>query len=339
MNAKVEKMNFENEEVDWKVDEISVYGTITRPKIENPHSAVVFVAGSGPTDRDWCSPLLPGTNGSGKLLAEVLAAQGFLTLRYDKAASGLHVRENIPKLIGKISMQSHLNELSGAVETLIAKKYGAPNEIFMLTNSEGAIHALNYQLQATNKFKGLILTGAPGQSIGQVARSQIVNQIKPLPNAETILKHYDEAVNLFLAGKPVVPEPSLPEGIKQLLFSLATPANLPFARELWNYDLSEYIAKVNEPILVMIGKKDVQVDWQVDGKALENATAKKDSVTFVYPENADHVLKYEEKPREKITSEALLSYNVQNRKLDQEATDAILNWLNRQVLNSKEKNL
>jgi uncharacterized protein len=327
MNAKVDPKDFENEEVEWKVDDISVYGTITRPKIENAHSAIVFVAGSGPTDRDWCSPLLPGKNGSGKLLAEALAAQGFLTLRYDKSASGPHVKENIPKMIGKISMQSHLIELSGAIETLIAKKYVEPNEIFVLTNSEGAIHAVNYQLQASNKFKGLILTGAPGQSIGQVARSQIVNQIKPLPDAETIMKHYDEAINLFLAGKPMVVEPSLPEGIKQLLFSLATPANLPFARELWDYNLSEYVAKVKEPILVMIGKKDVQVDWQIDGKALENAASKRDSVTFVYPENADHVLKYEEKPREKITSEALLSYNVQNRKLDQEAIDAILNWL------------
>lgn len=201
----------------------------------------------------------------------------------------------------------------------------------MLTNSEGAIHALNYQLQASVKFKGLILTGAPGQSIGQVARNQIVNQIKLLPNAETIMKQYDEAVNMFLNSEPLVADPSLPEGIKQLLFSLATPANLPFARELWNYNPSECIAKVKEPILVLIGQKDVQVDWQVDGKALENATAKKNSVAFVYPDNADHVLKYEEKPREKITSEVLLSYNAQNRKLDSEAPNTIVNWLSKQI--------
>jgi dienelactone hydrolase len=128
-----------------------------------------------------------------------------------------------------------------------------------------------------------------------------------------------------------VVDSSLPEGIKQLLFSLANPANLPFARELWNFNPSEYIAKVNEPILVLIGKKDVQVDWQVDGKALEKATAKKNSVAFVYPVNADHVLKYEEKPREKITSEALLGYNAQDRKLDPEAANAIVNWLDKQI--------
>ena len=39
----MEKLDFENEEVEWKVNEIPVYGTFTRPKGEDPHSAVVFV--------------------------------------------------------------------------------------------------------------------------------------------------------------------------------------------------------------------------------------------------------------------------------------------------------
>jgi pimeloyl-ACP methyl ester carboxylesterase len=231
---------------------------------------VVFVAGSGPTDRDWCSPLLPGKNGSGKLLAEYLASQGFLTLRYDKIASGPHAQENVSKMIGKISMQSHVDELSGAVNTL----EGA-DSLFALTNSEGAIHALNYQLQAKTKFKGMVLTGAPGRSIGKVARTQIVNQLASLPNRETIIKQYDASIASFVNGKPVVPDSALPEGIKQLLLSLITPANLPFARELWAYDPSEVISKIKEPILVIIGKKDIQVDWQVDGKTLEVAVAGK----------------------------------------------------------------
>ena len=109
----------ENRKVSWQVDNITVYGTLTSPKDEGICCGVVFVAGSGPTDRDWCSPLLPGTNGSGKLLAELLAQNGFATLRYDKRASGPHVKENISKMMGKVSMQSHLDELSGAVKALI----------------------------------------------------------------------------------------------------------------------------------------------------------------------------------------------------------------------------
>jgi pimeloyl-ACP methyl ester carboxylesterase len=328
----MEQRDFENEEVEWKVNEIPVYGTLTRPKGEDPHSAVVFVAGSGPTDRDWCSPLLPGKNGSGKLLAEALASQGFLTLRYDKRASGPHVQENIPKIIGKISMQSHIDELSGAVETLISGKYTDRNNLFVLTSSEGAIHALNYHLQARIKFKGMVLTGAPGRSIGQVARSQIYNQIKSLPNKETIMKYYDDTIATFVIGKPVVPDSSLPEGIKLLLLSLANPANLPFSRELWTYNPSEFIPKVKEPILVIIGKKDIQTDWQADGKALEIATANKNNMTFFYPENANHVLKHETRPFEKLSAvEAAVSYNAEDRELDKDTLNTILSWLIKQT--------
>ena len=73
------------------------------------------LAGSGPTDRNWNSPLIPGTNGSAALLAQVLTAQNFITLRYDKRASGPHVRENMSRLMGKISMQGHREELAGGV--------------------------------------------------------------------------------------------------------------------------------------------------------------------------------------------------------------------------------
>src|ERR1039457_6279172 len=173
----------EDKEVSWKIFDIPVYGTVTAPTDKEVHATVIFVAGSGPTDRNWCSPLLPGTNGSAKLLAESLASQGFVTLRYDKVASGPHVRENIPKFVGRISMQSHMEELKGAFETIIAEKNVNKNNLFVLTNSEGAIHAVNYQLQAkSNRFKGLVLTGAPGRAIGELGRSPLFDQMKQLPN-------------------------------------------------------------------------------------------------------------------------------------------------------------
>lgn len=135
--------------------------------------------------------------------------------------------------------------------------------------------------------------GAPGRSVGDVARSRLIEQfdflhnakgatgsiirlvgrVKPLPDTEVTMKHYDEAVSQFIAGEPVRPDPSLPKGIKKLLLSLTTPANQPFSRELWTYNLTQHISKVDEPILVVIGKKDIQVNWKVDGRALEDATS------------------------------------------------------------------
>jgi uncharacterized protein len=315
--------------VTWNVDEIAVYGTLTRPAGTGQHPAIVFVAGSGPTDRDWCSPLLPGTNCSGRLLAHVLTERGFVTLRYDKRAAGPHVRENLPRLVGKMSMQGHVDELTGAVTTLMSVPNIDPSRLFVLTNSEGAIHALNYQTRTPrHRFTGLVLTGAPGRPVGLVARDQLLAQAAPLPNGDELMKSYDACIAAFIAGKPVVPDASLPEGVKDLLRSLETPANLPFARELWLEDSADLIVGVSEPILVVIGKKDIQVDWRADGGALETATAGNNNVKFVYPENTDHVLKYEPRPREDLTAaEVGAHYNAEGRVLDPDALSVIIGWL------------
>ncbi|MBE0697342.1 MAG: alpha/beta hydrolase, partial [Anaerolineaceae bacterium] len=44
--------------VSWMVDEIEVDATLACPAGDGPFPALIFVAGSGPTDRDWNSPLL-----------------------------------------------------------------------------------------------------------------------------------------------------------------------------------------------------------------------------------------------------------------------------------------
>lgn len=99
--------------VSWQVDGIDVHASLTRPKGEGPYPALIMVAGSGPTDRNWNTAMLPGTNGSAALLARALADSGYVTLRYDKRASGPQGNENAIKMAGKISMRSHLDELAG----------------------------------------------------------------------------------------------------------------------------------------------------------------------------------------------------------------------------------
>jgi pimeloyl-ACP methyl ester carboxylesterase len=271
---------------------------------------------------------LPGSNGTGKILAEELAKLGYLTLRYDKMASGPLARENLPKFLGKASMQSHMEELKGAVDAVL-NELGHNCRISALTNSEGAIHALNYQVvERSKQFDGMILTGAPGRSVCDMARSQLINQLKALPNAAEVLEYYDISINAFLAGKPIRHNSSMPQGVEMLLMSLENPANLPFSRELWEYRLSDNIAKLTVPVLVLIGKKDIQSDWRVDGGALEEAAKASPNVSFVYPENANHVLKHEDLPLEKLSVDYVGShYNSSDAKLDLEAFTEILNWL------------
>jgi hypothetical protein len=46
-------------ELSWELDSIPIHATLLMPSGAGPFTGVVMVAGSGPTDRDWNSPLLP----------------------------------------------------------------------------------------------------------------------------------------------------------------------------------------------------------------------------------------------------------------------------------------
>ena len=316
-------------EVSWPLGPTTIYGTVVKPEGAGPFPGVVLVAGSGPTDRDWNSPLLPGVNGSGHLLAEALGRAGFASLRYDKRASGPHVRETIPLLIGAITMQSHVDELAGAVRILAEQQGIRRDRIFALGNSEGTLHALNYQVHDPGiPLAGLVLTGPPGRAVGTVSRSQLAAQAKSVPNGEQLLGLYDAAVARFLAGEPAAPDPALPEGVGTLIAALESPANLPFARELWTADAAAPLREVRVPVLIIIGKKDLQVDWQADAEPLQRAAAGRTDVSFLFPEDANHVLKHEPRPREELMqAEAMSRYNAPDASLDPETVAAIVAWL------------
>jgi pimeloyl-ACP methyl ester carboxylesterase len=263
------------------------------------------------------------------LIAEELGRAGFASLRYDKRVTGPHAGENIQALMGKVSMQSHLDEFAAAVQTLADQPYVRRDRVFALANSEGTLHALNYQLQNPPiPLAGLVLIGPPGRPVGVVARDQLEAQATAIPNGDALLALYDQAVARFLAGEPAAPDPALPEGVQALLQALETPVNQPFARELWMADASPLLAQVDVPVLVIIGKKDLQVDWQADGEPLQRAAAGHANVTFLFPEDANHVLKYEPRPRSELPpAEIANSYNGPDTRLDPQAMASILAWL------------
>ncbi len=316
-------------DLSWQVDSIAVPGTIVKPPGAGPFPAVVMVAGSGPTDRDWTSPLLPGPNGSARLLAQALARAGFVSIRYDKRASGSHPPEYWPTLVGKLSMQSHVDEFAGAVRTLANQSFVRRDQIFGLGNSEGTLHVLHYQTQhPAVSLAGLVLIAPPGRPVGEVARSQLAPQAAALPNGDALLALYDAAIERFVAGEPAAPDPALPQDLQTMLHGMENPVNLPLARELWTAEAATPLRQVDVPVLVVIGKKDLQVDWQADGEPLQRAAHGKSNVTFLFPESANHVLKYEPMPRSELTlPEVMPRYNAADAELDPEALAGIVGWL------------
>lgn len=324
---------FEDTLVSWQVDDIDVEASLTRPAGDGPFPAIIMVAGSGPTDRNWNSPLIPGTNGSAALLAQALTERGFITLRYDKRAAGPNVQANIMKLIGKISMQGHVAELAGGVELLVKRGDVDPRHIFALTNSEGCIHALNYQTQRNDPlFAGLILTSAFAHPTGVLARAQIAAQFQAVPGGNDLLAIYDAAMADFAAERPVAVDATVPEALRNIILGITNPINQPFARELWVTDPLTLLAKVTAPTLILIGKQDIQVDWQIDGPLFEAAAKDRSNITVAYADHASHVLKYEPRDRSQFTAaEAISTYSAADTRLDDDVVKVITTWLKQQI--------
>lgn len=317
-------------ETSWQLDGITMRGTVVRPDGEGMFPAVVLVAGSGPTDGDWCSRLLPGGNGSGRLLAEAFAQAGIASLRYDKRGADPHFNDHLPQLMGKVSMQSHLEELIAAVGVLAGQDFVDAARIAGLGNSEGTLHVLHYATSGQHiPFAGIVLTAPPGRSVGQVLLAQLAARAAPGPDGEEMMTLVREAADRYQAGRPMDPDPRLPEDVRTVLTAFEAPISLPFARELWSEDAGDSLPHVTIPTLVVIGGKDIQIDVHADGDPLRTAAAGMPNVTFAFPPKANHVLKQEDRTLEDVYANLRTrpGYNEDDTHLDPETLDTVLAWL------------
>jgi len=67
---------------------------------------------------------------------------------------------------------------------------------------------------------------------------------------------------------------------------------------------------------------------RADAEPLQRAAAERTDISFLFPENANHVLKHEPRGREELVqAEAMLRYNAPDASLDPETIAAIVAWL------------
>jgi hypothetical protein len=144
------------------------------------------------------------------------------------------------------------------------------------------------------------------------------------------LAAFDAAMQAFAAGRPVPVDERFPDGVRMLIGGLTSPVNQPFARELWVTDPAALLAQIAVPVLIVIGKQDIQVDWQADGAVFEALAAQHSNISIVYPEHANHVLKHEPRSRAQLSpGEAVAAYNAESAVLDAETVAAIIHWLHK----------
>ncbi|HWW76208.1 MAG TPA: alpha/beta fold hydrolase [Pyrinomonadaceae bacterium] len=247
-----------------------LYGTLEVPiRGKAPYPVVLIISGSGPTDRNGNSSVIPGANNSLKYLAEGLAAYGIASLRYDKR---------------------------GIAESVMAAKSEA--DLRFDTFIEDAV-LWGRKLREDRRFAQLVVAGhSEGSLVGMVAARRlpadgfvsvagsgrrmdalVLEQVKPQFSPEMYAK--TEAVfKSLLEGKTV-------EDAPKELAALFRPSVQPFLISLLKYDPAAELAKLKSPALVAQGTHDLQVTV-ADAQALARA---KPDARLVLVEGMNHVLK------------------------------------------------
>ena len=321
-----------SEEVTFVAGGRTIPGTLVHPD-SGSGPGLLLLAGSGPTDRDWNSPLLPGKNGSARLLAEAMAARGVTVLRFDKAFSG----KNPGLPIADLTLDTYREEASAALDLLSSRAEVDAARVFVAGHSEGGIHAARLAESRGDQLRGVILISAPGRSLREVLEVQLEHNIldsagMTRDQIEAEMARIKTALRSFVAGQDVDPKSvSSHPSILAVMTALMSPQVAHIGRALASFEPAQAAAAIAAPVLVLQGAKDVQVDPVEDAERLRAArrSARK-AVDYYLSPLADHVLKAESRPLEEIrASPQLLQtvYNAPDRTLAEDLVEALARWI------------
>ena len=322
-----------NEDVVVSRPGYTLPSTIVLPASDGASPCVVFFAGSGPTDRDWTSPLLPGRNGSGAQLALGLQARGIGSIRFDKVGSGVNMPKSAApadlKMLDVLSLAHYVDEALAAFDELASRD--RCGTIFLLGHSEGSIHASSAAIakQADRRFGGLISLSGPSRSLLDTAIEQIrAMRIKAGADAAIV----DEALGDFRTAmlRPGAAAPDLsaiPEAAG-LWQATHAPAQQEVARALI---LAEPLAALHAyrgRALVVSAANDAQVPGSDADRFFAALGSDMENKTRVTIANANHVYKLETRAPSTISQgEIVAGYADDDHALADGVVDAIVDFV------------
>jgi pimeloyl-ACP methyl ester carboxylesterase len=246
-----------------------VRGVLWRPaQAKGKVPLALFIAGSGPTDRDGNNHIGLRTD-SYRMLAQKLAEAGVASIRYDKRGIGA----SDPVEERDLTIDDYVSD--AAVFVARARADARFSKVTIIGHSEGGL--IELLLAEKTPVDGLILVAAPGRPLWQIVHEQLSRQMK---GAE--LARADEIVNALRSGKPIADYP------KELLM-LFRPSIEKFWRSEINLDPPALLAKLKVPASIIQGETDAQVSVE-DAKHL--AAARKDVHLSLLP-RVNHTLKEE----------------------------------------------
>jgi pimeloyl-ACP methyl ester carboxylesterase len=243
-------------------------GTLTLPAEAHPPVALL-VAGSGPTDRNGNSTLLPGPNDSYLMLALGLAERGIASVRYDKR--GVGQSKAAMRSEAELRFDDYVSDAEAWVRKLLQD--GRFPGVGIIGHSEGSLVGM---LAAARTKTGAYASIA---GAGEPASQLIRGQLSSIP--ENLRGEAGRILKVLEHGQAV-------SDVPESLNALFRPSVQPYLLSWFQYDPAAVLAGLGQPVLVAQGTADLQVG--VDQAQMLHR-AKPDAELRII-EGMNHVLKF-----------------------------------------------
>jgi len=235
-----------DDQVKVQANGFSLAGTISRP--DKPAAkqlpAVVLVGGSGPTDRDETVFGIPIFG----QIASALADAGFLVLRYDKRGIGQSGgrAENA-------TLADFADDLRAAIKYLADRKDVDEKRIAVVGHSEGGSVAMltaakDKRIAAVALVATIGVTGAE-LNLAQVTRA-VERSKRPDAEKQSTIELQKKIQGAVLSGK----------GWEDVPPALRRQAETPWFQSFLAFEPAKVMPDVRQPILIVQGLLDTQVD-------------------------------------------------------------------------------
>ena len=244
-----------------------LHGSLMRPSGGVRPVGVLLIAGSGPTDRNGDSSVASVHPANLRLLAEALAKDGVVSLRYDKRGIGA----SAPAMVGERDLRFGMNIEDAVRWTARLKAEPGVKCVVLLGHSEGALIAA--MTAQKTPVCGVISVSGAGRPADQVLVEQLSAQLTPDQMAQL------KAILAKLKAGEAVPNAPFP--------ALFRDSIQPYMMSWLSIDPAAELGKVTAPVLILQGTTDIQVGVP-DAKRLAAGQPK---ARLVLLEGVNHVLK------------------------------------------------
>ena len=254
-------------------------GCLTLPTdVSNPVPAVVFVHGSGSSNRDEkVGKLTPFRD-----LAHGLAAHGIASVRYDKRTFAHAFKLLRDKSLTVTVKEETIEDAILATELLRGDPRIDPANIFIIGHSMGAMLAPRIDKEGGN-YRGLILLAGTPRRLEEVMveqNNEVLAEMKGL--ARRLVEKQIKKLNGTFDG---LYEMSDEDAKKKKLGGGVT---LYYFKEMGEPPVESYLKNLKKPILVMQGAKDFQVKADTDFRLYKELLADHPNASFILYENLNH---------------------------------------------------